>query len=62
MYLAHTVLGLSISAIGRECNRHHSTVAHACSVVEEQRDDPAVDRALAALEKELSARCGGVSS
>jgi chromosomal replication initiation ATPase DnaA len=56
------VLGLSISAIGRECNRHHSTVAHACRVMEERRDDPAVDRALAALEQALSARCYDRSS
>ena len=62
MYLAHTVLGLSISAIARACNRHHSTVAHACRVVEEQRDDPVVDRAVVAFEQALSARCCDRSS
>jgi chromosomal replication initiation ATPase DnaA len=62
MYLAHTVFGLRISAIARECNRHHSTVAYACRLVEEQRDDPAVDRTITALEEKLSARCHGLDS
>jgi chromosomal replication initiation ATPase DnaA len=60
MYLAHTAFGLSISEIARECGRHRSTVAHACRVVEELRDDPVRDRALTALEAVLSTRRGNV--
>jgi chromosomal replication initiation ATPase DnaA len=56
MYLAHTTFGLSISTIARGWGRHHSTVAHACRLVEEQRDKPAVDKALVRLEEALAAR------
>jgi chromosomal replication initiation ATPase DnaA len=58
MYLAHTALGLSVTAIARGCGRHHSTVAHACRVIEERRDDSAVDRTLTTLEQALRVRCG----
>jgi chromosomal replication initiation ATPase DnaA len=56
MYLAHTTFGLSISTTARGWGRHHSTVAHACRLVEEQRDKPAVDKALVRLEEALAAR------
>lgn len=50
MYLAHVVLGLSYSAIGRLFARDRTTAAHACRLVEERRDDPAIDRLLHMLE------------
>lgn len=50
MYLAHVVLGLSYSAIGRLFQRDRTTAAHACRLVEERRDDPAIDRLLYMLE------------
>jgi chromosomal replication initiation ATPase DnaA len=62
MYLGHTVLGLTISAIARGCGRHHSTVAHACRVIEEQRDDPTTDRILTGLEDALNTRRGDLSA
>lgn len=46
MYIGHAVLGLGFSAIGRLCGRDHKTVAYACRMVEQRRDDPAVDRML----------------
>jgi len=49
MYVAHAVLGMSYSAVGRLCGRDHKTVFHACRVVEQRRDDPAVDRMLHVL-------------
>lgn len=49
MYMAHAVLGMGYSAIGRLCGRDHKTVAYACRVVEQRRDDPAIDRMLHVL-------------
>jgi chromosomal replication initiation ATPase DnaA len=50
MYLAHVVLGLRYSAIGRLFRRDRTTSAYACALVEERRDDPAIDRVLHTLE------------
>jgi chromosomal replication initiation ATPase DnaA len=56
MYLAHTVIGASYSAIGEACGRHRRTVAKGCRSVEERRDDPAFDALLARLEAFVLAR------
>ena len=50
MYLAHVAMGLSLSAVGRIFHRHRTTAAHACQLVEQRRDDPAIDRLLDMLE------------
>lgn len=50
MYLAHVVFGLSFTDIGHAFGRDRTTAAHACRLIEERRDDPAVDALLAALE------------
>jgi chromosomal replication initiation ATPase DnaA len=50
MYLAHTVLGRSFSEVGVLFDRDRTTAAHACRLVEERRDDPAIDAILHALE------------
>ena len=50
MYLAHVVLGLRYSEIGRLFRRDRTTAAYACALVEERRDDPAIDRVLLTLE------------
>lgn len=54
MYLAHITLGLSYSEIGRAFGRDRTTAAHACRLVEERRDDPAIDAMLASLESACS--------
>jgi len=51
MYLAHVVLGLRYSEIGRLFRRDRTTAAHACQLVEDRRDDPAIDRMLQTLEQ-----------
>ncbi len=56
MYLAHTLLGLSFTAVGAVCGRDRGTVAHGCRVVEDRRDDAAFDAKLCALETRLAAR------
>jgi len=50
MYLAHTSFELSLGMISRIFERHRSTVAHACKVVEDGRDDFWLDCRLEALE------------
>lgn len=51
MYLAHVALGLRYSDIGRLFRRDRTTAAYACALVEERRDDPAIDRVLLTLER-----------
>jgi chromosomal replication initiation ATPase DnaA len=50
MYLAHVGCGLSLTATGHLFGRDRTTVAHACGVIEDRRDDPVFDRALDLLE------------
>jgi chromosomal replication initiation ATPase DnaA len=50
MYLAHVACGLSLTEPGALLERDRTTVAHACQVVEERRDDPRFDRAIELLE------------
>ena len=50
MYLAHVALGLSYSAVGALFRRDRTTAAYACQLVEDRRDDPAIDRLLQTLE------------
>jgi len=50
MYLAHVACGLTLTDTGRLFGRDRTTVAHACGVVEDRRDDPLFDRALDLLE------------
>ena len=51
MYLAHVVLGLNYSAIGRLFQRDRTTAAYACRLVEDRRDDPDIDVRLKVLEE-----------
>jgi hypothetical protein len=51
MYLAHVAFGLSYDEIGRGFRRDRTTAARACRLVEDRRDDPAVDGILASLEQ-----------
>jgi chromosomal replication initiation ATPase DnaA len=50
MYLAHVVLGLGYSDVGRLFRRDRTTAAYACKLVEDRRDDPMIDRILHMLE------------
>lgn len=55
MYLAHVGGGLPMTEVGRMFARDRTTVSHACAVIEDRRDDPTFDRALAVLEFALTA-------
>lgn len=50
MYLAHVACGMTLTDTGRLFGRDRTTVAHACGVIEDRRDDPVFDRALDLLE------------
>lgn len=50
MYLAHVTCGLNLTDVGRIFSRDRTTVAHACAVIEDRRDDPVFDRALELME------------
>ena len=55
MYLAHVAWGLSLTEVGYVFSRDRTTVAHACSLVEDLHDDPVLDRSLELLEGVLRA-------
>ena len=57
MYLAHVACGLSYSEVGRAFGRDRTTAAYACQLIEDRRDDPAVDAVLGSLENACSALC-----
>lgn len=50
MYIAHVSCGLSLTDVGLIFARDRTTVAHACAVIEDRRDDPVFDRALELME------------
>lgn len=50
MYLAHVAYGQSLTDVGILFGRDRTTVAHACGVIEERRDDPVFDRSMDQLE------------
>lgn len=55
MYLAHVGCGLSLTEVGRAFGRDRTTVAHACGVVEDRRDEAEFDRMLTHLENAVTA-------
>lgn len=50
MYLVHVGFALSFGTVGRAFGRDRTTVAHACRLVEDGRDDINFDHRLAMLE------------
>jgi chromosomal replication initiation ATPase DnaA len=50
MYLAHVACGLTLTEVGLVFDRDRTTVAHACGLIEDLRDDPLLDRSLELLE------------
>lgn len=51
MYLAHVSCGLSMTRVGVIFGRDRTTIAHACSVIEDRRDDESFDYILELLER-----------
>jgi hypothetical protein len=50
MYLAHAVFGLNHHQVGKLFRRDRTTARHACRLVEQRRDNVALDRVLQSLE------------
>ena len=50
MYLAHVSCRLCLTDVGVIFARDRTTVAHACAVIEDRRDDPVFDRTLELME------------
>ncbi|MHC1549708.1 helix-turn-helix domain-containing protein [Phyllobacterium sp. K27] len=44
MYVVHVTLGMSMTKVGRVFGRDRSTVAHACHLIEDMREDADFDR------------------
>ena len=51
MYLAHVTCGMSLTQVGVLFERDRTTVAYACTVTEERREDEDFDRAIELLEQ-----------
>lgn len=56
IYLHHVVFGASLSSCGRMFARDRTSIRHACANIEDRRDDPRFDRAVALLEEALLAQ------
>lgn len=61
MYLAHVVCGVSLTDVGILFARDRTTVAHACGVVEDKRDDPDLDCRLEHLERAVASLIDALS-
>lgn len=61
MYLAHVAFGLTFTRVGICFGRDRTTVRHACALIEDRRDDPALEFALSALEAGLLALSGALA-
>lgn len=61
MYLAHVACGLTMTEVGVLFSRDRTTVAHACEVVEDRRDDPDLDARMERLECAVVALIGALS-
>lgn len=55
MYLAHVACSLSLTEVGILYGRERTTVAHACCLIEDRRDDPELDLKLDHLERAIVA-------
>lgn len=56
LYLAHIVLGMTLSGAGRLYRRDRTTAAHACRLIEDRREKPDFDSLLSWLEDMVRAR------
>jgi hypothetical protein len=61
MYLAHVGCGVSLTEVGHLFERDRTTVAHACSLIEDKRDDPDFDHRLDHLERAVSSLIDALS-
>jgi chromosomal replication initiation ATPase DnaA len=60
MYICHVTLQMTLTAIGAGFGRDRSTVAHACHVVEDRRDNKEYDEFVSSLERIAILAFGGL--
>jgi len=53
MYLLHVCCGQSYTEVGRMIGRDRSTVAHACRLIEDRRENDQIDQALDIMERSI---------
>lgn len=53
MYIAHVRLGMKLVEIGHTFGRDRTTVAHACRLVEDRRDEPHIDFLIDCIERSV---------
>ena len=58
MYLLHTVFRMNQSRVGRTLGRDRTTASYACRVVEDARENPAIDGLIGACEASLGSLPG----
>jgi hypothetical protein len=58
MYVCHVALSISVDDIAASFGRERSTVAHACHLVEDRRDNPAYEDFVSAVERMVTAIFG----
>jgi chromosomal replication initiation ATPase DnaA len=51
MYLTHCAFSVSLTDVGRAFARDRTTVAHACRIIEDRRDDANFDYLLSTIEE-----------
>jgi chromosomal replication initiation ATPase DnaA len=61
MYCAHVTFGWSLTEAGALFSRDRTTAAHACRVVEDRRDDEALDKLVQSVEDVLGAWLAAMS-
>jgi hypothetical protein len=61
MYLAHVGCGVSLTEVGHLFERDRTTVAHACGLIEDRRDDPDFDYRVDQLERAVSSLIDALS-
>ena len=62
MYLAHVAFGMPLGEVASSFGRDRSTAAHACRLVEDRREDSALDYALDHLETAARLWVGATTS
>lgn len=62
MYLSHIAFGVTLSEVAEAFGRDRTTAAHACRLIEDRRDDPAIDTLLASLESACRALRGRLTA
>lgn len=54
MYLVHVLLGRTLTEVGRLFGRDRTTVAHACTLIEDRRDEAPLEREIEDIERRFA--------